>query len=82
MPACGRGGRGHERQVYDQLNELYASVGKLESGRIGVKLTAGSCRKLKDKLAQEPDEIGGRKVEDDKPDRRREILIRRMEAGC
>lgn len=47
----------------DQLNELYARVGKLESGRIGVKLTDEVAASLKDKLAQEPDEIGGRKVE-------------------
>ncbi len=47
----------------EQLNELYVKVGKLESGRIGVKLTPEVVDKLKDKLAQEPLEIGGRKVE-------------------
>lgn len=47
----------------EQLNELYRRVGKLESGRIGVKLTPEVAAKLKEKLAQEPTEIGGRKVE-------------------
>jgi phosphoglucomutase len=46
-----------------QLNELYSRVGKLESGRIGVKLTPEVTAKLKEKLAQEPDEIGGRRIE-------------------
>lgn len=46
-----------------QLNELYARVGKLESGRIGVKLSAEVAAKLKEKLSQEPSEIGGRKIE-------------------
>ncbi len=46
-----------------QLNELYARVGKLESGRIGVKLSAEVTAKLKEKLLQEPSEIGGRKIE-------------------
>ncbi len=47
----------------EQLNELYRRVGKLESGRIGVKLTDDVAAKLKEKLAQEPTEIGGRRVE-------------------
>jgi phosphoglucomutase len=46
----------------DQLNELYARVGKLESGRIGVKLTPNVAEKLKEKLALEPAAIGGRPV--------------------
>ena len=46
-----------------QLEELYSRVGRLEAGRIGVKLTAEVSAKLKEKLAQEPTEIGGRKVE-------------------
>jgi phosphoglucomutase len=46
-----------------QLNELYQRVGKLESGRIGVKLTPEIQGILPDKLAQEPSEIGGRKIE-------------------
>lgn len=47
----------------EQLNELYKRVGKLESGRIGVKLTDEVAGKLKDKLAEEPTEIGGKKIE-------------------
>ena len=47
----------------DQLNELYKRVGKLESGRIGLKLTPEVADKLADKLLQEPTEIGGRRVE-------------------
>jgi phosphoglucomutase len=47
----------------EQLNDLYAKVGKLESGRIGVKLTPDIAAKLKEKLAQDPERIGGRKVE-------------------
>jgi phosphoglucomutase len=47
----------------EQLNELYKKVGKLESGRIGVKLDDNVAARLKDKLAEEPNEIGGRKVE-------------------
>jgi len=47
----------------EQLNDLYAKVGKLESGRIGVKLTPEVAQKLKEKLAQDPSEIGGRRVE-------------------
>ena len=47
----------------EQLNELYSRVGKLESGRIGVKLNDEIAKTLKEKLAQEPSEIGGRKIE-------------------
>ncbi len=47
----------------EQLNELFKRDGKLESGRIGVKLTPDVAEKLKEKLAQEPSEIGGRKIE-------------------
>lgn len=46
-----------------QLDDLYQRVGKLESGRIGVKLTPEINGKLKGKLAQEPSEIGGRAIE-------------------
>jgi phosphoglucomutase len=46
-----------------QLNELYQRVGKLESGRIGVKLTPEIQKILPEKLAQEPDTIGERKIE-------------------
>jgi phosphoglucomutase len=47
----------------EQLIELYSRIGKLESGRIGVKLTPEVAAKLKEKLAHEPSEIGGRQVE-------------------
>jgi phosphoglucomutase len=47
----------------DQLDDLYRRVGKLESGRIGVKLTEEVAARLKEKLAEEPDTIGGRKIE-------------------
>lgn len=52
-----------QTSLTEQLNELYSRVGKLESGRIGVKLTPDVSAKLIQKLAQEPTEIGGRKVE-------------------
>jgi phosphoglucomutase len=47
----------------EQLKELYGRVGKLESGRIGVKLTPEVAAKLKEKLSEEPSEIAGRKIE-------------------
>jgi phosphoglucomutase len=47
----------------EQLNELFRRDGKLESGRIGVKLTPDVADKLKDKLAQEPTELAGRPIE-------------------
>ena len=46
-----------------QLEELYRRVGKLESGRIGVKLDANVAARLKEKLAESPTEIGGRRIE-------------------
>ena len=46
-----------------QLEDLYKKVGKLESGRIGVKLNDDVSKRLKEKLSQEPTEIAGRKVE-------------------
>ncbi len=51
------------KSLTEQLNELYARVGKLESGRVGVKLTDEVSKNLKEKLAQEPSEIGGKKIE-------------------
>ena len=45
------------------MTELYRRVGKLESGRIGVKLDENVSARLKEKLAEEPIEIGGRKIE-------------------
>lgn len=47
----------------EQLAELFKRDGKLESGRIGVKLTPDVAEKLKEKLAEEPSEIGGRRIE-------------------
>jgi phosphoglucomutase len=52
-----------KKNLTQQLNELYSRVGKLESGRIGVKLTDDVAKRLKEKLAQEPSEIAGRKIE-------------------
>ena len=51
------------KSLTEQLDELYSRLGKLESGRIGVKLTDEIAKSLKERLSQEPSEIGGRKVE-------------------
>ncbi|HSK72147.1 MAG TPA: phosphoglucomutase/phosphomannomutase family protein [Pyrinomonadaceae bacterium] len=51
------------KSLTEQLEELTNRVGKLESARIGVKLTPEVAQILKEKLAQEPTEIGGRKIE-------------------
>jgi phosphoglucomutase len=47
----------------EQLSEMHRRDGKLESGRIGVKLTAGVAARLQEKLGEEPANIGGRRVE-------------------
>lgn len=47
----------------DQLSALYERVGRLESGRIGVRMTPELVASLPLKLQQEPEEIGGRRVE-------------------
>jgi phosphoglucomutase len=47
----------------EQLEQLWSQVGRLYSDRIGVRLTPDVAEKLKEKLAQEPTEIAGRKVE-------------------
>jgi phosphoglucomutase len=47
----------------EQLKELYQRVGKLESGRIGIRLTPQLMESLGAKLKQDPKEIGGRPVE-------------------
>lgn len=52
-----------QKSLTEQLNEIYERVGKLESGRIGVKLNPEVADKLKEKLLQEPSEIDGRKIE-------------------
>ncbi|HEV8482688.1 MAG TPA: phosphoglucomutase/phosphomannomutase family protein [Blastocatellia bacterium] len=46
----------------EMLNQVYARVGKLVSGRIGVKLTEQLQRGLASKLEREPKEFGGRRV--------------------
>ena len=51
----------------EQLENIYQRVGKLENARIGVKLTPDVAEKLKEKLAEEPTELAGRKI--DKIDR-------------
>lgn len=52
-----------QASLTEQLNDLYERVGKLESGRIGLKLTPDVAGKLREKLEDEPTEIGGRKIE-------------------
>jgi phosphoglucomutase len=46
----------------DQLEQLFAKTGRLESGRIGVQLTPELMPILKEKLKEEPTTIDGRKV--------------------
>ena len=46
----------------EQLNELYGRVGRLEAGRIGVRLTPEILATLPEKLKRDPAEIGGRRV--------------------
>lgn len=47
----------------EQLADIYRRVGRLESGRIGVKLTPEIAAKLKEKLARDPMDIAGRRIE-------------------
>ncbi|OLE53119.1 MAG: phosphoglucomutase [Acidobacteria bacterium 13_1_20CM_3_53_8] len=47
----------------DQLEALYARVGRLESGRIGIRLTPDVQASLAEKLKQDPNDIGGRPIE-------------------
>jgi len=46
----------------EQLNALYARVGRLETGRIGVRLTPDILATLPDKLKRDPETIDGRRV--------------------
>ena len=46
----------------EQLNELYARVGRLEAGRIGVRLTPEILASLPERLGRDPQTIGGRRV--------------------
>ncbi len=47
----------------EQLEDLYKRVGRIESGRIGVRLTTEIAASLPEKLKREPAEIGGRRIE-------------------
>lgn len=47
----------------EQLEALYKRVGRVESGRIGVRLTPELLAALPERLKQEPAEIGNRKIE-------------------
>lgn len=51
------------KSIGEQLDDLYERTGRLESKRIGVKLTDDVAARLKEKLSQEPDEIGKRKID-------------------
>ncbi len=46
----------------EQLEALYQRTGRLESGRIGVRLTAQVMQSLKDRLSEAPADIGGRRI--------------------
>lgn len=46
----------------EQLEAVYKKVGKLFSGRIGVKLTPEVAEDLKEKLKEDSSEVGGRTV--------------------
>ena len=48
----------------DQLEALFSEIGHLESGRIGVRLTPDLMPKLKERLAEEPTVLAGRKVKE------------------
>ena len=47
----------------EQLEAIYARVGRIESGRIGVHLTPQLLAAIPEKLKRDPEEIGGRRVE-------------------
>jgi phosphoglucomutase len=46
----------------EQLAALYKRVGRIESGRVGVRLTPDLVASLPERLGREPEEIGGRRV--------------------
>lgn len=48
--------------IVEMLERIYREVGRLVSGRIGVKLTPELQEGLAEKLAQTPEVIGGRRV--------------------
>lgn len=50
------------KSLTEQHRELVSRVGNIESARIGVRLTEEVAASLKERLASDPTEIGGRKV--------------------
>jgi phosphoglucomutase len=48
--------------IQEMLDQIYAQVGKLESGRIGVRLTLALQQSLASKLSNTPDVLDGRCV--------------------
>ncbi len=46
----------------EQLEAIYTRVGRIESGRIGVRLTPQLLASLPEKLKRDPTEIGGRRI--------------------
>ena len=50
------------KSLTQQLDELYARVGRIESARAGVRLTPQLMESLPAKLQQDPGELGGRKI--------------------
>jgi phosphoglucomutase len=48
----------------DQLEALFSEIGRLESGRISVRLTHELMLKLKERLTEEPTTLAGRKVKE------------------
>jgi alpha-D-glucose phosphate-specific phosphoglucomutase len=52
-----------DASLTQQLNSLYARVGRVESGRIGVRLTSDLMSALPGKLQNEPKEIAGNPVD-------------------
>jgi phosphoglucomutase len=47
----------------EQLAAIFARVGRVESGRIGLRLTPELAARLSQKLEQQPAELGGRRIE-------------------
>jgi phosphoglucomutase len=46
----------------EQLAALYKRVGRIESGRVGVRLTPDLVASLPERLSREPEAIGGRRI--------------------